>query len=449
VAGSDLSERPARELFRRFLITFLLGVVVYRLGCYVPIPGVSAESLSNLVKDADGGALSAILRYADMFSGGAIQNASIFGLGVTPYISASIIVQLLTFSIPAIKALQKEGEGGRRKINQYTRYLTLLICVVQASIAATALSRYTVDLPGGGTTSLLQPGVDPAFFIIQAVLVITTGSMAILWIAEQVTRFGVGNGVSIVIAIGILSYLPGSVAGGNIDLAFILGMVVVVLILIAAIIVVVQAVRRVNLEQQRRVQGNKVYGGAQTTLPLKLNQANVIPVIFASPVMIVLALLPTAYLIGPALTAVGFDSFVAHGSVGYRYIFALLIIFFTFFYISITFDLKEMSNHFKTSGFFIRGIKPGQNTVDHLATILKRITFVGAVFLAVIAILPEVIGSAVGAVGSNLLMGGTGLLIVVGVTIDVMQKVATYFLAHQYRALGDGADRKPSGGKRF
>ena len=432
MAERDIAENPVRELLRRFFITFLLGVVVYRLGTFIPIPGVDADALRALVQGTGGAddAVGAILRYADMFNGGAIANASIFGLGITPYISASIILQLLTFSIPSLKALQKEGEGGRRKINQYTRYATLAICIVQATIAAIALSRFS-----SGSTVLVQ--FEPKWlFVVQSVLVITTGSMLILWISEQITKFGIGNGVSLIIMFGILSYLPTAFTGFGSDLGKYLGVMLVGLLIIAAIVVVVQAVRRINLEQQRRVQGNKVYGGAQTTLPLKLNQANVIPVIFASPVMVVLGLVAGK---------IGLDQLFDYGTPMHRYAFAGLIVAFTYFYISITFDLLDLSNHFKQAGFFVRGIKPGKNTVDYLSNILTRITFVGAIFLAVIAIMPELIGSSLGLTGrgANVLLGGTGLLIVVGVTLDVMQKVSAFFLAQQY---GGGAGQDGLGG---
>jgi preprotein translocase subunit SecY len=446
MADKDLSENPVRELARRFFITFLLGVVVYRIGVYVPIPGVNAEVLKQTVLGGGGGedsALGAILRYADMFNGGAIQNASIFGLGITPYISASIIFQLLTFSIPALKALQKEGEGGRRKINQYTRYATLGIALVQSSIAAVALSTFTSN------GQVLVNMESKALFVAQSILVITTGSMVILWISEQITKFGIGNGVSVVIMIGILAYMPQAFHGMGSELPPYLWIALICLSMTAAIVFVVQAVRRVGLEQQRRVQGNKVYGGAQTTLPLKLNQANVIPVIFASPIMVALAYAATS---ADRWTGLGLDQFVAYGSVGYRYIFASLIIAFTYFYISITFDLHEMTNHFKQAGFFIRGIKPGKGTADHLAAIVKRLTFVGAIFLAAIAILPDILGSighlGLGAKGSGVLLGGTGLLIVVGVTLDIMQKVSAFLLARQYGDLSATSGTKKNG-KRF
>jgi preprotein translocase subunit SecY len=451
MADKDLTESPVKELARRFLITFLLGVVVYRLGVFVPIPGIDTQALAKLVegKDGAGEGLGTLLRYANMFNGGAIANASIFGLGITPYISASIILQLLAFSIPTLKQLQKEGESGRRKINQYTRYATFVICIVQAIIASVAALRFN---GGAGGSAIVDPAMlqTPILFIAQSVLVITTGSMLLLWLAEQITRYGIGNGVSIVIMIGILAYLPSAFEGFHGELPSYLGVAIVSLAIIAAIVVVVQAVRRIGLEQQRRVQGNKVYGGQQTTLPLKLNQANVIPVIFASPVMVVLGFVAAHF--GRNL---GLDQLFAYGEPGHRYLFAALIIAFTYFYISVTFDLFDLSNHFKQAGFFVRGIRPGKNTVDHLSSILKRITFVGAFFLAMIAILPEMIGKStlgLSGRGGALLLGGTGLMIVVGVSLDVMQKVAAFFLAHQYRGLSGGdagplASRKP--GKRF
>ncbi|HEX3133692.1 MAG TPA: preprotein translocase subunit SecY [Planctomycetota bacterium] len=441
----DPSESPVRELVRRFLITLLLGVVVYRLGVFIPIPGVDASVLKAKVSGTgDGSVLTLIIAFADMFNGGAIMNASIFGLGITPYISASIILQLLTFSMPALKAIQKEGESGRRKINQYTRYATLAICSVQSVLAAIALTNISHE------GRVLVTMENHALFVAQAALVITTGSMVILWIAEQITKFGIGNGVSVVIMISILSSLPAAFhGGGDAGLPYYLGLALVSMTIIAGIVVVVQAVRRIGLEQQRRVQGNKVYGGAQTSLPLKLNQANVIPVIFAQPVMMALGLVA-----GWALSNWGLGHLFDWGTPLYRYCFAALIVGFTFFYISITFDLYDLSNHFKQAGFFIRGIKPGKNTVDYLAFHLKRITFMGAAFLAIIAILPEFLESQFGLAGrgGRMLMGGTGLLIVVGVSLDVMQKVGAFFLAHQYRGLGGIGDANANAkksGKRF
>lgn len=446
MAQQDLVENPVRELIRRFIVTFVLGVVIYRLGTFVPIPGVDAAALKALVSTGSGDAndpLKAMIAYANMFNGGAIAQASIFGLGITPYISASIIMQLMAFSVPTLKALQKEGETGRRKINQYTRYLTLLIALVQSGIAAWALKSYN---SGGNHLLTTDASQNIPLFVAQSILVITTGSMLILWISDQITRFGIGNGVSMVIMIGITASLPAAFGGSGTDLAGLLGLIALSLAIIAAVIVIVQAIRRVNLEQQRRVQGNKVYGGAQTTLPLKLNQANVIPVIFASPVIVLLTMFAAKW-----GGFAGMDQFLGYGNPGHRLLFGLLIIAFTFFYISITFDLNDLSNHFKQAGFFVRGIKPGKNTVDYLGGIMFRITFVGAIFLALISIMPESLANTFGmhGQGGNLLLGGTGLLIVVGVILDVIQKVSSFLLAGRYggAANGLGAGKKP--GKRF
>lgn len=440
----DPSESPVRELLRRFLVTFILGVVVYRLGVIITIPGVDPSVLQAKVGAAgEGDFLKSIIATMDMFNGGAIMNSSIFGLGITPYISASIILQLLTYSMPALKAIQKEGEGGRRKINQYTRYATLAICSVQAVMAALALTSINHD---GHPLVTME---NKTMFVVQAAVVITTGSMLILWISEQITKFGIGNGVSVVIMISILASLPAAFHGNDAGLPYYLGLTLVSMGIIAGIVVVVQAVRRINLEQQRRVQGNKVYGGAQTSLPLKLNQANVIPVIFAQPVMMVLGIV-----VMTLFAKWGFGHVIDWGTPLYRYLFAALIVGFTFFYISITFDLYDLANHFKQAGFFIRGIRPGKNTVDYLGFHLKRITFIGAMFLAIIAILPEILEQNFGLSGrgGRMLMGGTGLLIVVGVSLDIMQKVGAFFLAHQYRGLGgigEGDNAPKKSGKRF
>ncbi|MFW5882217.1 MAG: preprotein translocase subunit SecY [Planctomycetota bacterium] len=438
----DLSGSPVAELGKRFFITFLLAIVVYRLGAVVPVPGVSSGALTGFLEQD--GTLGAVLAWANMFNGGAIEKASVFGLGVMPYISASIIFQLLAFSVPALKQLQKEGEVGRRKINQYTRYATVLICLVQAGLAAGALQAIDTD----GTPVVREPGL--GFFLL-TILTVTTGSMVLLWLAEQVTKHGVGNGISVIIMVGILSSFPQGFADAfttDNPLPTVLGLVAVFLTIIACMVVITLARRRINLEQQRRVQGNRVYGGAQTQVPLMLNQAGVIPVIFSSPVMIILTM-------GLAMLHPSVKGVLDHGTPLYRYLYAGMIIFFTYFYISITVDLNEWANNFKQSGFFIKGVKPGAKTVDYLRFRLIRITFVGALSLAAVAVIPQIIGNAIGlsqATAGNIL-GGVGLLIVVGVSLDVIQKVSSYLLAHQYQGIvnqqrtgkGGGVGRAPKG----
>jgi len=443
--ADDIGGNPYRQLAKRFLITFLLGVLVYRLGVVITIPGIDKEVLDASFKGS-GGPIGALLRYADMFNGGAIANASVFGLGIMPYISASIIFQLLIFSFPALKQLQKEGEVGRRKINQYTRYATVLICLVQSAIGAAALTNIANPIEEGGDPRELVSMTPHWVFVIQSMLVITTGSMVLLWLAEQITKFGIGNGVSVVIMVGILSSMPGAfhqmIQNDSANLPLFLGVAAIFVAIIAGMVVLTMARRRINLEQQRRIQGNRVYGGGQTQLPLMINQANVIPVIFASPVITVLAFAAGGMYLG---------GLIDQGSVGYRYLFAALIIFFTFFYISITLDLKEMANHFKQAGFFVRGIRPGHNTVEYIKYRLDRITFVGAFSLAFIAIMPGLLASGL-ELPENVayaLLGGVGLLIVVGVSLDIIQKTYSFLLAHQYGDLAGGPGAGgPGGGKR-
>jgi preprotein translocase subunit SecY len=365
-----------------------------------------------------------------MFNGGALDNASIFGLGVMPYISASIIVQILTFAYPALKQLQKEGEVGRRKLNQYTRYLTIAICIAQGVMASIYLMRQDLN----GVPLVQQGGIA---FIIQSTLLLTTGSMVLLWLGEQITRFGIGNGVSIIIMVGILSRIPsymGQMMTDGSGLPRILMVLILFMVIIGAMVYITLARRRIPLEQQRRVQGNKVYGGGQTQLPLMLNQANVIPVIFASPIQMALGVLLSIAVIAPYTGA-----FQQGTPIGLL-INVAMIVGFTYFYISVTFDINEVANHFKQAGFFVRGIKPGRSTVEYIQFRLWRITFVGALSLAIIAILPEIFTKALG-IDANVsysLLGGTGLLIVVGVGLDVIQKVSAYFLAHQYQGLMRG-----------
>jgi preprotein translocase subunit SecY len=438
---------PVKELGKRFFITFLLGVIVYRIGVVVPIPEVDPEALKNFI--GQDGTLGSILRLANMFNGGAIAQASIFGLGIMPYISASIIFQLLAASYPSLKQLQKEGESGRRKINQYTRYATVAICLIQSGLAAAALTNITTT--GGDPIVIAESKIG---FVIQSMLVVTTGSMVLLWLAEQITKFGIGNGVSVIIMIGILSAIPGAMLElfdptAGVDLPIFLGIIAVFLAIIAAMVLISLARRKINLEQQRRIQGNKVYGGGQTQLPLMLNQANVIPVIFASPVMFVFVAI---------VGLLGLSGLIDQGMPLYRLLFAGLVIFFTYFYISITFDLNDLANHFKQAGFFIRGVRPGKNTVDYIRHRVHRITFVGALSLAFIAISPDFIASGfqISSNIANAVLGGVGLLIVVGVSLDIIQKTSSFLLAHQYQGLmnqtpGAQTPRKggKGGGKRF
>ena len=449
--GDPIGGNPYQQLLKRFFITFLLGVVAYRLGVIIPAPGID----SNALKEAMGqdGAGLAVLRWADMFNGGAISNASIFGLGIMPYISASIIFQLLATTYPTLKQLQKEGEVGRRKINQYTRYATVVICLIQGFVAAFALTRI-----GDPNLPPIVTADNTLLFAIQSALVVTAGSMILLWIAEQITKFGIGNGVSVVIMISILASMApamGDMFSGSsgVDLVKFLGIIALFIAIIAGIVMITLARRHINLEQQRRIQGNKVYGGGQTQLPLMINQANVIPVIFASPVMVVLVFAVTGLLGWIGIETIG--GLLDYETPLYRYIFAGMIIFFTYFYIAITFDLNDLANHFKQAGFFVRGVRPGKNTVDYIRWRQQRVTFIGATTLALIAISPGLISLGLGISGNvaNAVLGGVGLLIVVGVSLDIIQKTSSFLLANQYQGVmdqqKDGKKPRSGGGKRF
>ena len=445
MADDALTGNPVRELAKRFAITLFLGLVVYRLGAFVPIPAVQVDSLKEFVQSGEGSALGSVLQMMSMFNGGTIMNSSIFGLGIMPYISASIILQILAFSYPALKALQKEGEAGRRKINQYTRYATVGICVIQSGMAAWGL--YDFQFNG---VNLVDQSVPKALFILQTILVVTTGSMALLWIAEQITKFGVGNGVSVIIMVSVLASFPQAIGEMLADsdgtaLAKFLGLIALFLVIIYAMVGLTQARRMINLEQQRKVQGNKVYGGAQTQLPLMLNQAGVIPVIFAQPVLVVLMAMAGMGF----LAETGLAQAFGYSEPLYRVVFAALIIFFTFFYISITVDLNEWANNFKQGGFFIRGVRPGLKTVEYLKYRMQRITFVGASTLAAIAIVPTLVGELLGfsTAVSQFILGGVGLLIVVGVSLDIIQKTMAYLLAHQYQSVMNGDKNKKQTGR--
>ncbi|TVR12981.1 MAG: preprotein translocase subunit SecY [Planctomycetota bacterium] len=447
--GDPIGGNPYGQLLKRFFITFLFGVVIYRFGVMIPTPGVDVETLRGFMGQEAAG--FAILAWADMFNGGAISNASIFGLGIMPYISASIIFQLLAASYPALKQLQKEGEVGRRKIQQYTRYATVVICLAQGALAAVALTRIEHEgLPVVPTDNVL-------LFTVQSALMVTTGSMILLWLAEQITRHGIGNGVSVVIMISILASMPAAMGelfrSDNFDLVRFLGIVALFVLIIAAMVMITLARRRINLEQQRRIQGNKVYGGGQTQLPLMINQANVIPVIFASPVMVALVFILTMAAGWVGIQNLG--GILDHDTALYRYIFAALIIFFTYFYISITFDLNDLANHFKQAGFFVRGVRPGRNTVEYIRWRQKRVTFVGATSLALVAVSPGLIASGMEISGNiaHMVLGGVGILIVVGVSLDIIQKTSAFLLANQYQGLMGASDGGPGpkrgGGKRF
>ena len=414
----------ADELKKR--IWFTLGaLLVYRLGTYIPLPGIDTEALRQSFQQASGG----VLGLFNMFSGGAVERMAIFALNIMPYISASIIVQLLTSVVPTLEALKKEGESGRKVINQYTRYITVVLAVFQSWGIA-------VGLQSSG--SIVQnPG---AFFLISTVISLTGGTMFLMWLGEQITSRGIGNGASLIIFAGIVASLPSAIAGtlelgrqGAISTGIIIGVVVMAAVVIAFIVFVERAQRRLLINYPKRQVGNKMYEGQTSFLPLKLNTAGVIPPIFASSLL----LLPATFAsFSGDQTGTGWvqtlSAFLGHGRPGYIFLYAALIIFFAFFYTAIVFNPQETADNLKKHGGFIPGIRPGERTAEQIDYVLTRITVIGAAYLTVICLLPELL---VAYAALPFYFGGTSLLIVVSVTMDTVAQVHGHLLAHQYEGL--------------
>ncbi len=412
------------ELRKRILIT-LFFVLIYRLGSFIVIPGIDPEALSGLAKQTSSG-LMALL---DMFSGGAFSKASIFALGIMPYISASIVMQLAAIVVPAMQKLQHEGESGRRKIDQWTRYLTVLLLLVQG--------------PGFLMNLRLQAGgAMPSgwWFDIYATLMMAAGSMFVLWLGERITDKGLGNGVSLIIMIGIIARLPGAFfaefmsrfTGGSGNLVAFLFEIVFLLFVIAGCIMLVQGARRVPVQYAKRVVGNRQYGGARQYIPLKVNAANVMPIIFAQAIMFipVWILQFTGSQSSPVARALSDMT-----GFWYNFVFALLILVFTYFYTAITINPMQMADDLKRNNGFVPGVKPGKPTRDFLDIIMDRITLPGALFLAIVAILPafaQVLGIQQ---AFAQFFGGTSLIILVGVVLDTLQQIESHLLMRHYDGL--------------
>jgi len=417
----------ATELKRRLWFT-LGALIVYRVGTYIPIPGVDPIILADIFQQQSGG----ILGMFDMFAGGALGRMTIFALNIMPYISASIIIQLMTTVSPRLEALKKEGEQGRKVINQYTRYGTVLLAAAQAYGIAVGLEGMT----GSQGTAVIDPGV---FFRLTTVITLTGGTVFLMWLGEQITARGVGNGISLIIFAGIVANLPQALAAtfelgrtGALSAGFIVMLLILAVAVIMVIVFVERAQRRIVVQYPKRQVGNKMFGGEASHLPLKLNTAGVIPPIFASSLL----LLPT--------TAAGFSAnqgpewlvtvttLLGHGTWLYMTLYVVLIVFFCFFYTAIVFNPGDTAENLRKYGGFIPGIRPGKNTAEYLDLILTRLTAVGAVYLAIVCILPEILISNYGV---PFYFGGTSLLIVVSVTMDTVAQVQSHLLAHQYEGL--------------
>jgi preprotein translocase subunit SecY len=413
----------------RFRIFYTLGLLlVYRLGSFVTLPGIDPTQLSGLKKQTSEGVLGLL----DMFSGGAFSHASVFALGIMPYISASIVIQLLGIAVPYFQRLQKEGESGRRKINQWTRYLTVGILVLQAP-------GYLVNLHAQIPESAFLN--DTYFFKVTSVLILTAGTMFVMWLGERITDKGIGNGISLIIMIGIIARLPFAIVsefGSRLEsqgggLIFFLCEIIVLFLVFVVSILLVQGTRRIPVQYAKRIVGNKQYGGVRQYIPLKVNAAGVMPIIFAQALMFI-PLTIGQFASSDKLT--GFlSTFSNFTGFWYNFVFGLLIVVFTYFYTAITINPTQMAEDMKKNGGFIPGVKPGRKTVEFLDTIMSRITLPGSIFLAFIAILPAFAMLAGITNQFAHFYGGTTLLILVGVVLDTLQQIESHLLMRHYDGL--------------
>ncbi|CAM5358532.1 preprotein translocase subunit SecY [Aquamicrobium terrae] len=425
----------AEDLKKR--IWFTVGaLLVYRLGTYIPLPGINPDAFAQAFNSQSKG----VLGMFNMFAGGAVQRMAIFALGIMPYISASIIMQLMTSVIPSLEALKKEGEQGRKIINQYTRYGTVLLALVQAYGISIGLE--------GGNGIVTNPGL---FFQLSTVITLVGGTMFLMWLGEQITARGIGNGISLIIFAGIVAGLPHAISGtlelgrtGALSTGVILAIIVLAIVVIALIVFFERAQRRLLIQYPKRQVGNRMFQGDTSHLPLKLNTSGVIPPIFASSLL----LLPA--------TVAGFSNTtnlpawmntvlasLGHGQPLYMVFYAAMIVFFTFFYTAIVFNPKDTADQLKKHSGFIPGYRPGERTADYIDYVLTRITVVGAIYLVAVCLLPEFL---ITATGVPFYLGGTSLLIVVSVTLDTVAQIQGHLIAHQYEGLIKKS--KLRGGKR-
>ncbi len=413
----------ATELKKR--IWFTLGaLIVYRIGTYIPLPGINPEAFADAFKNASQG----ILGLFNMFSGGAVERMAIFALNIMPYISASIILQLLSSVSPSLEALKKEGEQGRKVINQYTRYLTAVLAALQAYGIA-------IGLEGAGNI-VSEPGW---FFRISTVITLTGGTMFLMWLGEQITARGIGNGISLIIMAGIVAGLPSAIAGtlelgrqGALSTALILFILVMAVAVIAFIVFMERAQRRLLIQYPKRQVGNQMFEGQTSHLPLKLNTAGVIPPIFASSLLLVPVTIAGFSAQGGPEWLTSVTTYLGHGRPLYMILYVAMIVFFAFFYTAIVFNPVDTADNLKKHGGFIPGIRPGERTAEHIDYVLTRVTVVGAAYLALVCLLPEMLVSYAAV---PFYLGGTSLLIVVSVTMDTVAQVQGHLLAHQYEGL--------------
>ena len=426
------------DLRQRLLITILF-TAIYRFGSFVVLPGINPAKLETLQSQTKGGLMSLL----DMFSGGAFSNASIFALGIMPYISASIVMQLLAVAVPYFQKMQREGESGRKKINWYTRVLTIAILVFQAPA-------YLMNLKMQASQALAS-GISWTFFIIPATIILAAGSMFILWLGERITDKGVGNGISMIIMIGIIARLPQAfvqevtsrftaISGGGIVM-FIVELLILYFVVCASILLV-QGTRKVPVQYAKRLVGNKQYGGARQYIPLKLFAANVMPIIFAQALMFI-PLAIVQYQSDNASWVV--RSLMDNRSVLYNVVYVTLIVAFTFFYTAITLNPTQMAEDMKRNNGFIPGVKPGKDTAEYIDSIMTRLTIPGSLFIAFIAVMPALSGFLNVQQGFAQFFGGTSLLILVGVVIDTLQQIESHLMMRHYDGLLNSGHTRNNG----
>lgn len=442
------------ELSQKIGIT-LLFLITYRIGYHIPLPMLDQSRFSEFMRGAQSGAFGQVLGFVSMFSGGALSQATIFGWGVMPYISASIIFQLLASVYPPLEKLQKEGESGRKKINEYTRYATVVICLFQSGMYVSSLMS-PVSERGFG---LFMPGYDKFYYALSAVLIMTAGSVFLMWLGEQIDEYGIGNGISLIIMAGILARIPDATrsllidsstghikesiytlgGGSGQDVSFEKFMVLIFLFIavVVAVVAITMGQRRIPTQSAKHVRGRRVFGGTRQFLPLKVNQAGVMPVIFASSLLMFPTFIFT-FLAGSTTwrwVQSMREAFERQGFI-YNLFYIALIYFFCYFWTSVIFNPKDMANNLKDHGSFIPGYRPGKRTAEYLERVMLRITYVGAAFLAVVAIIPSLVSTSMGVdyrVAS--FYGGTGLLIVVSVALDLVQKIDSHLVMRNYPGL--------------
>jgi preprotein translocase subunit SecY len=417
------------ELRKRIFFTLAL-LVVFRLGSYVPVPGIDSQALGaalRAMQTAGGG----LLGLYDMFAGGAFSRATVFALGIMPYISASIILQLLAAVIPYFEKLQKEGDEGRKKITQYTRYGTVLLSIIQGYGISIFLENMPV--PGGGAPIVMVSGMA---FRVMTTLTLTSGTIFLMWLGEQISDKGIGNGISLLIFTGIIARYPNDIfrtfqalSIRQLNLFTFLFLLVVMVFIIAGVIVMTQATRKIPVQYAKRVIGRRIYGGQSTHIPLRVNTAGVIPIIFAQSILMFPSSIATFFGSRGAGIAQAISNYMSPASFLYNFLYGAIIIFFTYFYTAIVFNPRDLADNMQKYGGFIPGIRPGARTSEYIDRVLTRVTLPGAVFLAFIAILPSIL---IYKFQAPFYFGGTGLLIVVGVALDTLQQIESHLIMRHY-----------------